>query len=549
MKKQHCLSFIFLMFSLSLFSQENSSFSVGFESNSQYYMDDAKTGDFTLSEPFRANNYLKLEYTFGKFYSGLQVESYTPLALLNYSPKLKNTAVALYHIGYKSKNLDITAGYFYEQFGSGLILRFWEDRQLGINNALRGGRIKYNPTNYIYLTALYGEQRIGFKVSNGKVFGLNSDIDLSSAFNLENTALLFGLSYVGRKEKATVTQPVFNDLTNAFSTRLEYSKNNFYSNLEYVSKENDAVFIAEQIRSTKSGNSFLLNFGYGKKGIGIDVTFRRMENMNFFSNRAATGNIYNESIINYVPALTKQHDYSLTNIYVYQAQPQISFQDPTLVKFGEIGGQVDLFYKFKRKTALGGKYGTKIAVNTSYWAGLKGNVDFSNFNYNADFLAFGEKYFSETSLEVRKKWSTKWNSIFYYVNQSYNKRYVEETFGKVNNNIIVAEATYKLGGGKSLRIEAQHLWTKNDKKNWTGGTLEFNLNQKIAFYINDIYNYGNESISERIHYYNIGGSYTKGTSRFALNYGRQRGGLLCVGGVCRYVPESTGLSANIIMSF
>jgi len=549
MKKQLRISFILLLFSFILFSQENSNFSLGFESNSQYYVDDSKTGDFTLSEPFRANNYLKIDYTFGDFYSGLQVESYAPLALLNYSPKLKNTTIALYHIGYKSEKLDITAGYFYEQFGSGLILRFWEDRQLGVNNALRGGRLKYNPTNYIYLTALYGKQRVGFKVSNGEIFGFNSDIDLSSAFNLGNTALLFGFSYVGRKEKSTITLPAFNDLTNAFSTRLDYSKNNFYSSLEYVLKENDAVFIANKIRSVKSGNSFLLNLGYGKKGIGIDVTFRRMENMSFFSNRAATGNIYNESIINYLPALTKQHDYLLTNIYVYQAQPQIAFQDPTLVKFGEIGGQIDFFYKFKRKTTLGGKYGTKIAINTSYWSGLKGNFDFSNFDYSADFLAFGEKYFSETSLEVRKKWSTKWNSIFYYVNQSYNKRYVEETFGKVNSNIIVAEATYKLGGGKSLRIETQHLWTKNDKKNWIGGTLEINLNQKIAFYVNDIYNYENESISERIHYYNIGGSYTKGASRFALNYGRQRGGLLCVGGVCRYVPESTGISANIIMSF
>ena len=98
-------------------------------------------------------------------------------------------------------------------------------------------------------------------------------------------------------------------------------------------------------------------------------------------------------------------------------------------------------------------------------------------------------------------------------------------------------------------FEAQHLWSKDDKKNWVGGTVEFNLNSKLAVYVNDIYNYGNDEDTEKIHYYNLGGSYTLGAHRFALNYGRQRGGLICIGGVCRFVPESTGVTANIILSF
>jgi len=154
-----------------------------------------------------------------------------------------------------------------------------------------------------------------------------------------------------------------------------------------------------------------------KKGFGINANFRRIENMTFYSERNATGNIYNQNIINYIPALTKQHDYLLTNIYVYQAQPQVSFQDFALLKIGEIGGQVDLFYTLKKKTTLGGKYGTKIALNMSYWAGLSGDYDYLNFEYDADFLKFGKKYFSDISLEIRKKWSSDWSSVFYYVNQ------------------------------------------------------------------------------------------------------------------------------------
>jgi hypothetical protein len=338
-------------------------------------------------------------------------------------------------------------------------------------------------------------------------------------------------------------------LTNAFSGRLDYSKGNFVSSIEYIHKSKDAIIQFGRVLNAKTGNALQIDLSYAKKGLGINGTFRRLENMSFFSDRNSVGNVFNSNVMNYVPGLTKQHDYLLTNIYVYQGQPQVSFQDPSLMKAGEIGGQLDVFYRFKKKTALGGKYGTKIAMNYSYWAGLKGDYDFDNFDYDTEFLGFGERYFTDFNIEIRKKWSRNWSSIFYYVNQYYNRRYVEETFGEVRANIAAAESTYKMSGGKSLRFELQHLWTKDDRKNWAGGTLEFNINSRWSFYVNDIYNYGSDDPAEKIHYYNIGSGYAFGANRFALNYGRQRGGLICVGGVCRFVPESSGFTANLILAF
>ena len=116
-------------------------------------------------------------------------------------------------------------------------------------------------------------------------------------------------------------------------------------------------------------------------------------------------------------------------------------------------------------------------------------------------------------------------------------------------NIGVIESTYKLGNGKSIRIEAQKLWSDSENHDWIGSTLEFNLNSKFSFYINDIYNSGDDSSTQTTHYYNIGGSYSKEATRIGLNYGRQRAGLVCVGGVCRFVPEATGLTASVNMSF
>ena len=531
-------------------AQTTNDLSIGFESNSQYYLDDEKTGDFNEPERFRSNNYLKVDYFYSNFFVGFQAEGYAPDALLNYAPNLDESNIALYYGGYKSEKLEITAGYFYEQYGSGLILRSWEDRQLGINNALRGGRFKFRPKSVIELSGFYAKQREGFDVSDGDIIGFNSEINVSEWLKSDQVSLGIGFSYVGRKQATTIENPEFKDLTNAFSGRVDYSKGNFFSSLEYVHKSADAVFNPDGgIANTKDGNALELNLGYTKRGLGVNATFRRMENMSFYSDRSATGNDFNSNVINYIPALTKQHDYLLTNIYVYQAQPQVSFKDASLIKVGEIGGQLDLFYQIKKASFLGGKYGTKIAFNYSYWAGLKGYYDYANLEYDVDFLGFGKKYFSDLSLEVRKKWSRNWSSIFYYVNQFYNKKFVEEMSGEIKTNIFVGESTYKMSKGKVLRFELQHLWTQDDRKNWVGGTVEFNVNSSLAFYINDVYNYGSDKVLEKIHYYNVGGSYVFGAHRVALNYGRQRGGLICVGGVCRVVDDCSGLSANVVLSF
>ena len=65
----------------------------------------------------------------------------------------------------------------------------------------------------------------------------------------------------------------------------------------------------------------------------------------------------------------------------------------------------------------------------------------------------------------------------------------------------------------------------------------------------DEYNYGNPVSDKQIHYYNLSMGYSQGTNRISVRYGRQREGLLCVGGVCRYVPASTGLTITLTSSF
>jgi hypothetical protein len=493
-----------------------------------------------------------INYKHKNWLGGIQGESYEKDALLNYNPAFKGTNVGTYFLEYKSDKIDITAGYFYEQFGSGLLYRSWEDRALGINNALRGLRIILKPTSYLSIKAINGKQRSGFDVANSTIYGLDTEVVLSDLFKMKTSELSLGMTYVGRDEKTDIVNPNFNRLTNAFAGRINYSRNAFYLATEYDYKSKDAVVqFQNQVSNNfvKPGSAVVLNMGYSKKGFGIDATVRRLENMSFFSERKAKGNSYNDKIMGFIPSLTKQHHYNLANIYVYQAQSNVILSDESLVKVGEIGGQIDVFYNFKKGTKIGGKYGTKIAANFSNWNALGGTFYlYSPQDYKTYFFGFGKKYYSDANIEITKKFSDKLVAGFSYVNQYYNSKLINETFGIVKTNIVGAEATYKFNSRKSIKIQGEHMWADSDKRNWAASIVEFNFNSKISVYGSDMYNYGNLEGNNN-HYYNVGSAFRKNSTRVALSYGRQRGGLVCVGGVCRYVPESSGISLSFNTTF
>ncbi|HNR86553.1 MAG TPA: DUF6029 family protein, partial [Taishania sp.] len=65
----------------------------------------------------------------------------------------------------------------------------------------------------------------------------------------------------------------------------------------------------------------------------------------------------------------------------------------------------------------------------------------------------------------------------------------------------------------------------------------------------DQYNFGNPKKSSRAHHPYITVAYVTGPTRVSVGYGRQRAGMFCVGGVCRYVPASNGLTLSVTHSF
>src|SRR5690554_4504527 len=342
----------------------------GIESNSQYYIDDdkIKLDANEADERFRSNTYIKLDYAIKNFEFGIQGEGYYPKAILNYNPLLQDFNIGTVFARYNNyeKGIDITVGHLYEQFGSGLALRFWEDRALGINNALFGSRVKLRIGDAAQIKLLGGKQRVGmgFDFSDGVVYGADAEIDITNLLEQENYTLKFGASFVGRHEDITDLYSQAPKTTDVFGPRIDYMGSRFNFNAEYLYKTEDIHVESGDLQQDllRAGNAMLINTGYSTGEFAVNLNLRRLENFTFFSQRNMQGNVFNYGMINYVPSLTKQYDHSLQNIYVYQAQPQMVYYATDIEKQGEIGGQFDVFYEAEEGSALGGETGASFAI-------------------------------------------------------------------------------------------------------------------------------------------------------------------------------------------
>ena len=108
-----------------------------FETNSIFYHEDSKTAAIVPEDNFGSNNHLKLDYYRGKFSAGVQMEGYLPV-LQGYPTNLTKAGLTNYYAQWVDDSFSVTAGTFFDQFGSGLLFRSFEDRTLGMNSALLG---------------------------------------------------------------------------------------------------------------------------------------------------------------------------------------------------------------------------------------------------------------------------------------------------------------------------------------------------------------------------------------------------------------------------
>jgi hypothetical protein len=545
--KRFFLIFIFLFglsFNVSL-GQTGGSLHGNFQLDAQYYKTDSLIHAYNVPEKVLMNGFANFIYDAGKFSAGLRYESYLN-ALQGFDPRYKGSGIPYRFLRYNNAGLDVTVGNFYEQYGSGIILRAYEERGLGFDNAFEGIKISYVPLPGVTLKALAGNQRLYFDKGPGIVRAADGEVSLNEAFKRPadaKTKIIVGASFVSKFQKDADPVYILPENVGAGSGRINIQRGDFNINAEYAHKVNDPSSVNNQIY--KEGEALLLNFGYSTSGFGFALAGKRIDNMNFRSDRDATGN---DLLINYLPAMTRQHTYALCALYPYATQPN-----------GEMGVQAEMFFSVKENTPVGGKYGAEVSLNYSQANSIDkispGDTSLIGIagteGYRSGFFKVGDEiYFRDLNIELTKKLSRKVKLILTYVNITYNKTIIQGgADGTFYTQTGVAEIIWKMSSKRALRTELQHLMTKQDQKNWAMLLAELTFAPHWSVAAFDEYNYGNDVEKLRIHYYTGTVAYTNSTNRFSIGYGKQREGIFCVGGVCRTVPASNGFTLSITSSF
>ncbi len=554
--------FILVLLSASVFAQINpkswGELHGNFQFDGQYYLRDENidsTGEFYPDERFLGQGYANLIYSNGNFRAGIRYENYQNV-MLGFPPGYKGEGITYRFIQWSKDGLDITAGNFYEQFGSGMILRAYEERGLGYDNMFDGVRLKYEPIKGLQLKGLIGRQRIYFEKSPGIVRALDVNFsfnELIGSLSESKTRFILGGSYVSKFQEAN---DPFLDLpqnVGAGAVRLDIMRNKWSLSGEYVLKANDPS--ADNKYIFRNGQALLVNLSYTTKGFGGIISAKRVDNMSYRSERDATTI---EGLINYVPASTQVHTYALPSLYQYATQLN-----------GEIGLQSEFNIAVPRKSKLGGKYGANIHINYSLATSLykefydeTDTLDIVKYGYKTEWFKLGQvRYFQDFNIKWTQKLSRDFTMTLSYLNLQYNKSVLEDgvtdeplmtgasSAEMVYINTGIAEFLIKLKPKHYLRTELQAQFSEQDRGNMAMILLEYSISPHWFFTIQDIYNYGNPVESDRIHYPLGSIVYVVGTTRFQLSYGRQQRGIFCVGGVCRVVPPSNGIGISITSTF
>ncbi|MCI6250523.1 MAG: DUF6029 family protein [Bacteroidales bacterium] len=545
--------------------------------------EDQKIGTGTYKDWGLTNTYVDLQLLNKYVSAGARFE-YLDHPLPGFEKDFQGWGVPHIYVTGRLKHAELTLGDYYEQFGSGFILRTYEERSLGIDNSLRGARLTLKPVKGVTLKALAGQQRVywhnrswdkDFTYLNGTdpwIYGADLELNVDQWFkrmDQNGSRLTLGVSAVTKHERSedivnlrpTGTKDEFGtDILGAYKlnlptdvgaidVRAQFQKGNYSLMAEYALKSQDPSFDNGYIY--RRGNALMLSGSYSKRGMSLLLQAKRSEDMAFRSERSRTGTA---AFINHLPAFSQQQTYALAALYPYATQNSL----------GEWAFQGEFSYTFKRKTALGGKYGTTVKLNASHIRGIDRQPLMAagqpvedlqgTKGYTTKFFRMGhDTYYQDINVQLDKKVTKDFKLNLMYMHQRYNKTIVEGHGGTINSHIAIAEGKYTINKKLTLRGEAQYLHTKQDQGDWWYGLLELSVLPHFMFTVSDMYNAKvpntDETATSKQHFYMVSGCYTHGAHRLQLSYGKTRAGYNCTGGVCRYVPASKGLQVSYNFNF
>ena len=260
-------AFALLPWSVTAQEQKGVTLSGSVQSDILIPKEDTRTGA-EKKEDFQTNTYVDLNLQSTHIDAGLRVE-YLEHPLPGFENDFKGWGVPHFYVKGKAKNVELTLGTFYEQFGSGFILRSYEERSLGIDNSLLGAHFVAHPFAGVQLKALYGKQRRYWDWGESLIAGADAELSIDEWFTSmqeHNTRLRLGASWVNKDEP---DEDIFPDpkhrwnlprYVNAWDVRANLNTGPWGILVEYAQKTQDPSFDKRR-KTLRSTIAFVMTTG------------------------------------------------------------------------------------------------------------------------------------------------------------------------------------------------------------------------------------------------------------------------------------------------
>lgn len=470
-------------------------------------------------------SWLSFRFTgFHGFDAFMRIDAMHNSNLKNPTQPLSGFGIGAWSLSKDFNNLSITGGYIYDQIGSGILFRAYEDRGLMIDNALAGLRLKYDITPDLSIKAFTGQQKNVFTRYEPIIKGIN----LEGGFSLsEDLFIAPGLGALNRTLDKNAIEEILNRVNSLPPSERFSPKYNMYAFTAYNTLSyKDISWYLEGAYKTKEAindnNSEIINSGgnvlystlnYATKGIALTLTGKRTEG---FAMRTSPSQLLLNGIMNWQPVIA-------------QIRPQrlIARYSPASQDLSEIGASANLLY----------------SPSFDY----DFNVSYTHIN-TLDNLKLYREIWLSANIRSIEKWQIDLGLQYLEYNQEFYE--VKPGVGTIKAITPFTELVYRIDNKKAVKFQGQYMNTKQDFGSWLFGSLEYSVAPNWSFAVSDMYNFQPAKPgTEPEHYYNLFVSYTKHAHRFTLAYVKQVEGINCTGGVCRYEPAFSGLKFGVTSSF
>ncbi len=529
--KQFVAIFIFILSSSSVYSQGR--LSGDLMMNVNFFQRDSAIG--AAGNPLYDNflsggeGWLGLRYADSKgFAATVRFDGFQNSNLLNPQAAYTAAGIGMFNLTKEFNKLEISAGHIYDQIGTGILFRAYEDRGLLIDNALFGLKLKYQLSDAVKVKAFTGQIKQQFTRYNPIVKGLNIEGGyglgkegyMTSGIGLLNRTMdQQSMDGVVSSINAMPETDRFVPTYNSYAATVYNTMNlgNFTWYVEGAYKTEEAIFnqITKELKQS-DGNVLFSTLGYAINKLGLNATFKRTEN---FVQRTSPNETFINGMYNWQPIVAP-----------IRVQRLISRYSPQSQDISELALGLNAYIS-----------------PTKDW-----NI---NLNYTYINTLEGTKLYRESYNDIEYRGLDNWIIHLGVQVMEYNQEIYQDKPGYPLFTSVTpfTEVIYKIDKKHSMRFEGQWMSATEDYGAWLFGLLEYNISPKWAFAVTDMFNYApsgrlGEGL-EPTHYPNVFVAYTKDAHRFTAQYVKQVEGINCTGGVCRYEPAFSGFKIGVTSSF